>query len=148
MTADEELRPEESDPRSPEQRLKAYRAGQAKAPNWEAPDPIAGLETHLLLSEERIVHPEIRPLLCLCNTDEDGTILGEVWFAPGDIPAILASLQRELTHNCRSGQRRWLGNPAGPALYFGELGKVPDAVDTDVSDEDGDSDNNGNAGVA
>jgi hypothetical protein len=132
------------DPRSPEQRLNAYRRGEVGPPNWGTTDPVFGRETTLFLSEEEIVHPEIRPLICLSNMDEQGEILGEVWFTPADIPAIIESFQWELAHNYRSGQRRWLGNIMGPALYFGDFGKA-DVVDKETPSEDADSDEDGKA---
>jgi len=137
MTGDEELELPCPPPRSPEARLRAYGSGQAGAPKWDVGEPIDGPETTLIFAEEEVVHPEDRPLLSLCNMDGHGTVLGEVWFAPADIPAIIAFLQGQLTHNYRSEQRRWRGNDAGPALYFGEVGEAADVVDKDEPCGDG-----------
>ncbi len=122
MTADDGLELPGPDPRSPEARLRGYRTGQSGAPNWDAGDPIDGSETTLIFAEEAMAHPENRPLLCLCHLDDRGDLLGEIWFAPADIPAIVAFLQSRLTYY---GQRRWLGNDGGPSPYFGGFGEAP-----------------------
>jgi hypothetical protein len=109
-----------STPTLPIARLKAYRTGHGSAPTWQFGEIIEGPETDLLLAEEEMAHPEVRPLLCLYNMDDEGTTLGEVWFAPADIPAIIAFLQWQWTDNYASGQRRWLNNDHGPSLYFGD----------------------------
>jgi hypothetical protein len=106
---------------SPAERLKAYREARTPQPEWEAADFIDGAETCLPFFEEAVSHPENRPLLCLCNTDEAGTILGEIWFAPADIPAMIEFLRDQLRLGYASRERRWLGQPSAPPLYFGEV---------------------------
>ena len=105
-------------PLSPAERLKAYHEGRAPAPDWQGAEFVDGAETCLLFCEEHPTHPENRPLLCLCNTDEAGTILGEIWFAAADIPAIIEFLRQELKENYTARERRWLCQPDGPPLYF------------------------------
>jgi hypothetical protein len=112
-----EASPEPPSNQSPTDRLKAFRRGQVPAPEWDYVDSVEGDEGAIHLAEETISHPENRPLLCLYNMDDEGTILGEVWFTPADLPKLIDLLKREL--DAYASGRRWHGE--GPLLYFGEL---------------------------
>ncbi len=130
MTADDEFELPGPDPRSPIARLKTYRAGEAPGPDWTGveagDDPAMGPETWIWFAGERVTHPENRPLVCLYTMGPDDVDpVGEIWFTPADIPALIAHLQRIWTGNYALGRRRWRCEDQGPPMYLGDIREGP-----------------------
>jgi hypothetical protein len=74
----------------------------------------------IYLAEEMVDHPEQVPMLSLYQMDDDGRLLGEIWLSPSDLPELITFLSEQLRLNYGSADRRWLGRPDGPRLYFGD----------------------------
>ena len=91
---------------NPSKELAAYRDGLRAMPDWDFMESIATEETSLVFAEESSRHPEIVPILSLTSLSPNGKVLGEIWFSPCDVLALIDCLKRQLVfyRSRRSGE--------------------------------------------
>lgn len=106
-------------PRSPLHRRRDCVQGHTPAPEWDFVE-LGVSEGGICLAEEMVDHPEQVPMLSLYQMDDDGRLLGEIWLSSSDLPMLIRFLEEQFQLNYGASDRRWLGRPDGPRLYFGE----------------------------